>query len=84
MIDSLIHYIREKGYSVDVRPPGELLPGRLHIWLMVGDQILAYDWCILKEELASLPWEILTWEADRRLGELTCAVRGAMRGGVIA
>lgn len=79
MIDSLIHYIREKGYSVDVFPPGELLPGRLRIWLMVGDQMLAYNWCILKEDLAQLPWEILTWEADRHLGELARTARGAMR-----
>lgn len=69
MIEALIKYIEDKGYTVGV------IPETLLIRKIAYGQQVGIDWAISQIELASLPWELLTDEADRRIGLIEDAIR---------
>ncbi len=73
MIEALIAYIQEQGYSVDV------LPERLIIRKYVDGQLLSLGWGIAKIELQALDWDTLKYATDRKLMEFTYAEQAAKR-----
>ncbi len=67
MIETLVAYIADRGFEVDV------LPGRLIITKRSGENIWNVCWAISQIERAQLPEEAIFAEADRKLRQLSDA-----------
>jgi hypothetical protein len=82
MIEAIIAYIQDKGYTVRVMPGNDFMPGVLIIEKQVlirGEaRLIGYHWCIPRHDLRDIPKEWFFEQADRYLAEIEQAIQNAL------
>lgn len=68
MIELLIKYIQDKGYTVDVRPRAII------IRKVVQEELISYGWMISKFDLQPELEDYLYWQADVKCQEIEDAI----------